>query len=325
MAPSYGHPLQPYYSGAPAPSMPAAYGHHGLPPLGPNPSIPTGSVPQKRTAAQAGHILHDSPPKKMGKWTPEEDALAIELRRGGMKWEDISKRLPGRSAISCRLRYQNYSEKRPDWDEEKKNKLARLYNRFKKDMWDMIAKEMGLPWRAVEAMHWQMGCEDMAQRANVPVFQPHPAPNTKTTTNTPSRFRGSRSPPMLSDSSAGGGPTPPGLRAHLSAPGVQPHQTNRPRRSSSVTSRHQLGQESLAEYAPVRSAAMMPTHDEQAIGPGRDSGEGSLSGRDWGDREGTGTSHHSHGRSGSISSGGSARSGERRTTGPRESAPGREA
>jgi hypothetical protein len=27
------------------------------------------------------------------------------------------------------LRYQNYSEKRPQWDEEKKNKLARLYNR----------------------------------------------------------------------------------------------------------------------------------------------------------------------------------------------------
>lgn len=47
-----------------------------------------------------------------------------------MKWDDIAKRLPGRSAISCRLRYQNYSEKRQDWDEEKKNKLARLYNRY---------------------------------------------------------------------------------------------------------------------------------------------------------------------------------------------------
>jgi hypothetical protein len=66
----------------------------------------------------------------MGKWTPEEDRLAIELRRKGMKWDDISKHLPGRSAISCRLRYQNYSEKRPEWDEEKKNKLARLYNRY---------------------------------------------------------------------------------------------------------------------------------------------------------------------------------------------------
>ena len=40
-------------------------------------------------------------------------------------------------------------------------------------MWEMVATEMGLPWRAVEAMHWQMGQEEMASRANVPVFQPH--------------------------------------------------------------------------------------------------------------------------------------------------------
>jgi len=40
-------------------------------------------------------------------------------------------------------------------------------------MWDMIAKEMELPWRAVESMHWQMGQEDLASRANVPVFQSH--------------------------------------------------------------------------------------------------------------------------------------------------------
>lgn len=47
-----------------------------------------------------------------------------------MKWEDISKHLPGRSAISCRLRFQNYLERRSEWDEEKKNKLARLYERW---------------------------------------------------------------------------------------------------------------------------------------------------------------------------------------------------
>jgi hypothetical protein len=63
------------------------------------------------------------------KWSPEEDTLIIELRGKGMKWEDISKRLPGRSAISCRLHYQNYLERRSEWDEERKNKLARLYER----------------------------------------------------------------------------------------------------------------------------------------------------------------------------------------------------
>ncbi|KAG7294305.1 hypothetical protein NEMBOFW57_004376 [Staphylotrichum longicolle] len=69
----------------------------------------------------------DSPAKKQSKWSPEEDALIIELRGSGMKWDDISKRLPGRSSISCRLHYQNYLERRSEWDEERKNKLARLY------------------------------------------------------------------------------------------------------------------------------------------------------------------------------------------------------
>lgn len=72
----------------------------------------------------------ESPAKKQSKWSPEEDAVIIDLRGSGMKWEDISKRLPGRSAISCRLHYQNYLERRSEWDEERKNKLARLYERF---------------------------------------------------------------------------------------------------------------------------------------------------------------------------------------------------
>lgn len=84
-----------------------------------------------------------------------------------MKWDDISRRLPGRSAISCRLHYQNYLEKRSSWDEEKKNKLARLYERLKQDMWNKVSQEMGIPWRTAEAMHWQLGEQDIQRRAGV--------------------------------------------------------------------------------------------------------------------------------------------------------------
>ncbi|KAJ5584118.1 uncharacterized protein N7459_003918 [Penicillium hispanicum] len=112
----------------------------------------------------------ESPAKKQSKWSPEEDALIIELRGSGMKWEDISKRLPGRSAISCRLHYQNYLERRSEWDEDKKNKLARLYERFKAEMWSKVAEEMAIPWRAAEAMHWQLGEQEMARRAGVVPF-----------------------------------------------------------------------------------------------------------------------------------------------------------
>ncbi|KAH0547999.1 hypothetical protein GP486_008259 [Trichoglossum hirsutum] len=112
----------------------------------------------------------ESPAKKQSKWSADEDALIIELRGSGMKWEDISNRLPGRSAISCRLHYQNYLERRSEWDEERKNKLARLYERFKQEMWSKIAEEMAIPWRAAEAMHWQLGEQDMARRAGVVPF-----------------------------------------------------------------------------------------------------------------------------------------------------------
>lgn len=101
----------------------------GPPPVTvPPPLTKTGpGVPAKRL--QPAHTA-ESPAKKQSKWSPEEDALIIELRGSGMKWEDISKRLPGRSAISCRLHYQNYLERRSEWDEDKKNKLARLYERY---------------------------------------------------------------------------------------------------------------------------------------------------------------------------------------------------
>lgn len=84
------------------------------------------------TVSKRGMAPHisEAPAKKQSKWSAEEDALIIDLRGSGMKWEDISKRLPGRSAISCRLHYQNYLERRSEWDEERKNKLARLYERY---------------------------------------------------------------------------------------------------------------------------------------------------------------------------------------------------
>ena len=37
-------------------------------------------------------------------------------------------------------------------------------------MWAKVAEEMGVPWRAAEAMHWQLGEADMARRAGVVPF-----------------------------------------------------------------------------------------------------------------------------------------------------------
>ena len=113
---------------------PAAARSASVPPAAAAPAVtdapplaPAGTVPTKR---QSGAHPGESPAKKQSKWSPEEDAKIIQLRGDGMKWEDISKHLPGRSAISCRLHYQNYLERRSEWDEDRKNKLARLYERY---------------------------------------------------------------------------------------------------------------------------------------------------------------------------------------------------
>ncbi|KAL7944323.1 hypothetical protein V8C42DRAFT_86150 [Trichoderma barbatum] len=153
---------------ASVPSTPTTTPHDLLPSrVGPPPVAPT-LIPSNRRS-MTPHVP-DQPVKKQSKWSPDEDAIIIELRGRGMKWEDVSKRLPGRSAISCRLHYQNYLERRSEWDEERKNKLARLYERFKSDMWAKVAEELAVPWRAAEAMHWQLGEADMARRAGVVPF-----------------------------------------------------------------------------------------------------------------------------------------------------------
>jgi Myb-like DNA-binding domain len=94
--------------------------------------MPLGTESPSAPAARETETPPQASPQKKyhGKWTEEENNVLIEFRAQGMKWEDISKRIPGRSAISCRLHYQNSLEKRSFWDEKNKNKLARLYNRY---------------------------------------------------------------------------------------------------------------------------------------------------------------------------------------------------
>ncbi|KAJ5704308.1 hypothetical protein N7493_011446 [Penicillium malachiteum] len=39
-------------------------------------------------------------------------------------------------------------------------------------MWSKIGEEMAIPWRAAEAMHWQLGQQEMARRANTSLIRP---------------------------------------------------------------------------------------------------------------------------------------------------------
>ncbi|OWY45891.1 MYB DNA-binding-like protein [Alternaria alternata] len=182
-APMLGGPVQPATRGlgqhgepAPLPNIRSLWSG----PYGPSPPLRTQSnnhfppTARKRKASSTP-LSDEHAAKKQSKWTPEEDNLIIQLRGRGIKWDDIAKHLPGRSSISCRLRYQNYLEKRAIWDDEKKNKLARCYERFKEQIWQPVATQMGIPWRSAEWMHWQLGEQEMSARAKATVLQPHPS------------------------------------------------------------------------------------------------------------------------------------------------------
>jgi len=60
------------------------------------------------TMEGAQDLEESSRTKRNDRWAAEEDILLIDLRNSGLNWEDISKRLPGRSARSCRLHYKEY-------------------------------------------------------------------------------------------------------------------------------------------------------------------------------------------------------------------------
>lgn len=62
-------------------------------------------------------------------------------------------------------------------------------------MWSKVAEEMAIPWRAAEAMHWQLGEQEMARRAGVVPFSlsssaiDPPTPRTRRTSTSLSRPR----------------------------------------------------------------------------------------------------------------------------------------
>ena len=121
-----------YYIQAPQPQPPPIIHSQALPLSQNHQGVdwPKGVLQNKRGPSPTDG--EEGPPAKKSstKWNVEENKLIIALRGQGMKWSDISRRIPGRTELACRLHYQNYLEKRGDWDEERKNKLARVYERY---------------------------------------------------------------------------------------------------------------------------------------------------------------------------------------------------
>ncbi|EED22699.1 hypothetical protein TSTA_061870 [Talaromyces stipitatus ATCC 10500] len=82
-----------------------------------------------------------------------------------MKWADISKSFPGRKPDSCRVHYHHHIDQQ-GFDKEMKTNFAKAYERLKEETWTPIAKELGISWEVVEALHWKMSKDGIARRAS---------------------------------------------------------------------------------------------------------------------------------------------------------------
>ncbi|KAL8670106.1 MAG: hypothetical protein Q9168_005333 [Polycauliona sp. 1 TL-2023] len=133
-------------------------------------SIPASSI--KRTASTSPQESRHASKKPARQWSDADGEKLVKLRGANTKWGEVAKHFPGRTDTACRLRYQNYEEKKHDWTEEKKKSLAVLYERRKHEMWSQIAEELRIPWRAVEDMHWLIGQEDLVSMGGGKLLHP---------------------------------------------------------------------------------------------------------------------------------------------------------
>ncbi|KAG5971207.1 hypothetical protein E4U56_007047 [Claviceps arundinis] len=53
----------------------------------------------------------------------------------------------------------------PEWPQERKNKLCKLYESHKASMWAPIGDALNIPWKIAEKLHWLLGKNGMTERA----------------------------------------------------------------------------------------------------------------------------------------------------------------
>ena len=83
-----------------------------------------------------------------------------------MHWNGVrSRKTCWRSSTEGKPSFQCLWKSIRDAHMAKRNLTSTRLDRHKAEMWGPIAKELGLSWESVDAMHWALGKEEMALRA----------------------------------------------------------------------------------------------------------------------------------------------------------------
>ncbi|KAG5939416.1 hypothetical protein E4U59_003127 [Claviceps monticola] len=98
-------------------------------------------------------------------WSGEEEKFLFTSKRSGMGWKEISDGLPGRTPVGCQGHYAEQIKTGPEWPQERKNELCKVYASLKQSMWSKIGEELQVRWEVAEDLHWRLGSVGMEKRA----------------------------------------------------------------------------------------------------------------------------------------------------------------
>ncbi|KAG6052901.1 hypothetical protein E4U32_007968 [Claviceps aff. humidiphila group G2b] len=124
-------------------------------------------VPPQATRQQGGN-------NRRSEWTGDEEAFLFACKEdgGGMSWKEIGDLMPGHDASACRSYYLAQTASGPEWPQERKNQLCKLYESHKQRMWAPIGDAVRIPsqypcpWKVAERLHWRLGEKGMTERVS---------------------------------------------------------------------------------------------------------------------------------------------------------------
>ncbi|KAF2867272.1 hypothetical protein BDV95DRAFT_503422 [Massariosphaeria phaeospora] len=99
-------------------------------------------------------------------WAAKDDETLISARAKGLNWNQIApKHFPAKSPNACRKRHERLMERRnaAQWDGVKLNELAQAYMKVRREMWSLLAAEVGEKWTLVEQKCMEKGLKNLAQ------------------------------------------------------------------------------------------------------------------------------------------------------------------
>ncbi|KAI5458260.1 hypothetical protein BGZ63DRAFT_362921 [Mariannaea sp. PMI_226] len=175
---NYGGPLP--VSLAPNPiyshqrmTMPSNY--YGVPST--NSSMSLHTQPQPTTydsyaAASQSTTVSVPPPvphrASSGAWTPTDDQQLLNARMQGLNWGQIQANFfPTKTPNACRKRHERLMERKgaDDWDNQKLQRLAKVYMAMRKEIWSGLAARTGEKWNVVEQKCMSNGLKNLQSAA----------------------------------------------------------------------------------------------------------------------------------------------------------------